>query len=116
MKLLKTKLSPEIETALSHVIDEIETNPHVQMFKLLTKNIDEDEQLKHLWSEKKRIQQELIQAKQYQLFEQQKYLTLQLNAVDYELENHPLINIYNDVYVKIADIQKEIEEIVFNEK
>lgn len=113
---MKTKFQPELEAALSDVVNELESNQNVQMYKAIAKSIDTNAELNTLWSEKRIIQKELIHAKQYQLFEQQQYLTARLDTINHKLEMHPLIRAYNELHEQIVDIQKEIEEIVFSEK
>lgn len=113
---MKNKLYPELEEVLCDVVSELESDSRVQMYKTLAKSIANNEELNCLWSEKRIIQKELIQAKQYQLFEQQQQLLTRLDTIDQALATHPQIRMYNELHQQIADIQKELEEIVFSEK
>lgn len=106
-------MNKTVAEVLDSTIESLQSDDRIQTYKTLQNLIQQDGTLNDLWETQKQIQKELVHAKTYHLTNQMNDLDAKLKDVALKLENHPLMQAYNDAHREIVALQKEIEEIVF---
>lgn len=108
-------LNNEVEKAVNEVIEALNQDDRILMYRQVNQMIQADGSLHALWESQKEIQKELVHAKTYHLPQQKEKLEHELETIEKQLSTHPLMQAYKEAHVYIVEIQKEIEEIVFGE-